>query len=76
MDKGTVIRTAVLAIALFNQVLVIFGKSPLPFSQEEVEQGISVLFTILASLTAWFKNNYVTEKGRRQKSAIEKADAQ
>ncbi|WP_077325051.1 phage holin [Virgibacillus siamensis] len=70
MDKGTIIRSVVLALALLNQVLVIFGKSPLPFSQEEMEQGISVLFTVITSLVAWFKNNYVTDKGRKQKSVL------
>ncbi|XGA32992.1 phage holin [Virgibacillus sp. CBA3643] len=57
-------------VALVNQILVLFDKSPLPFDSVFVEQLLSVLFTIVASLVAWFKNNYVTKKGHRQKEAL------
>ncbi|WP_174616433.1 phage holin [Virgibacillus ihumii] len=76
LDKGTVIRTIVLALALFNQILVIFGKSPLPFNGEELEQIVSAVFTVISSLVAWYKNNYITEKGKKQKMAIKNAGLQ
>ncbi|SDI16469.1 holin, SPP1 family [Alteribacillus persepolensis] len=76
MDKGTLTRTIVLVAALMNQILAAFGKSPLPFSQEEIEQGVSACITVVAAIWTWFKNNYITEKGKRQKEAIEKAGAQ
>lgn len=60
VSKGTLIRTVVLFVALLNQVLTVSGKNPLPFSSEETEQGVSMLFTMISALTAWWKNNSFT----------------
>ena len=65
MDKQTIVRTVVLVIALVNQSLVIVGKSPLPFSEEEVELGVSAVITTLASLWAWWKNNSFTDEAQQ-----------
>lgn len=62
ISAGTIIRTTLLYLALINQILVIAGKSPLPISNEEVEQIISLLATIVASIIAWWKNNSFTQK--------------
>ncbi|WP_164669244.1 phage holin [Virgibacillus doumboii] len=70
MDKGTIIRTAALLLALVNQCLVMFGKSPLPIDSEFLEQGISYAFTLVTSITAWYKNNYVTKTGVKQKKVL------
>ncbi|MFD2628190.1 phage holin [Oceanobacillus kapialis] len=71
MDKGTIIRSIVLFIALINQTLVIFGKSPLPIDSELIEQFVALSFTIATSLIAWFKNNYVTTNGKQQRQILE-----
>lgn len=70
MDKGTILRTAALLLALVNQCLVMFGKSPLPIDSEFLEQGISFVFTLVTSMTAWFKNSYVTATGVKQREAL------
>ncbi|MBT2216252.1 phage holin [Virgibacillus dakarensis] len=70
MDKGTIIRTAALVLALTNQILVLFGKSPLPIDSEIVKEVAALLFTIVTSIIAWFKNNYVTTKGKQQKKVL------
>ncbi|MCY1094003.1 MULTISPECIES: phage holin [Bacillus] len=76
-DKGTVIRTVLLLIALINQFLVMFGKTPLPLDEESVNNladvlyvAVSTLFTTFMTLVAWFKNNYVTSKGQKQKEVL------
>ncbi|MDH6561252.1 SPP1 family holin [Bacillus sp. TBS-096] len=76
-DKGTVIRTVLLFIALINQTLVMFGQTVLPISEEQVQTAGEVLyvagstiFTMVTAVTAWFKNNYVTYKGKLQKDAL------
>ncbi|PAE07492.1 phage holin [Terribacillus saccharophilus] len=74
MDNGTIIRTIVLAVALINQFLIIFDKSPLPFNNIELEQILSSLFTFAASLIAWYKNNYVTKKGKLQKEVLQQSN--
>lgn len=71
MDRGTLIRSFVLFVALINQTLVIFGKSPIPIDSELVEQFVAVTFTMVSSLIAWFKNNYITEKGKQQRKTLE-----
>lgn len=70
LDKGTIIRTVLLFLALLNQFLVMFGKSPLPIDSELIEQFLSGLFTIITTLIAWFKNNYVTKTGHKQKEIL------
>lgn len=62
MTKGTIIRTIILLVALINQLLVAFGKSPLPIDDEQIETLFSTGFTIIASLIAWWKNNSVTKE--------------
>ena len=61
IETGTIIRTVALAFALLNQILTLFGKSPLPFTNEEFTEGFSVLLTVCASLCAWWKNNSFTQ---------------
>ncbi len=77
-DKGTVIRTVLLFMALINQALIVFGKPILPISEDQVTSlaetlylAFSMIFTIVTTLMAWFKNNYVTEKGKLQKEALQ-----
>ena len=64
------IRTVLLLIALVNQFLVIFGKSPLPIDSFLIENVVAVLFTVITTITAWFKNNYVTKNGMEQRKIL------
>lgn len=61
IEKGTIVRTVVLAVALVNQGLTISGRNPLPFTNEEVGRGVSMVLTVGASLWAWWKNNSFTQ---------------
>ncbi len=61
IEKGTIVRTAALMFALANQALIISGRNPLPFSDEEVGQAASMILTVGASLWAWWKNNSFTQ---------------
>lgn len=61
VEKMTIVRTAVLAFALINQVLTISGYNPLPFTDEEFGQAVSMVLTAGASLWAWWKNNSFTQ---------------
>ena len=57
VSKATLIRTALLILAILNNLLAVFGKSPLPIEDETVEEVISFLFTTGTALAAWWKNN-------------------
>lgn len=72
MDKGTIIRTIVLAIALINQFLVGFGLYKIPGTAEEQTAFLSTMFTFITAAAAWFRNNYVTVKGKRQKEVLKR----
>ena len=62
ITKGTLIRTILLVLALINQVLAVFGKSPIPIDDDTVTNLISTAWTVIASLIAWWKNNSFTDK--------------
>ena len=51
------IRTCVLFVALINQLLMVFGYSILPISEQQISELCTVLFTIVAALWNWYMNN-------------------
>ena len=61
VSKETIIRTIILAIALLNQILTAAGKNPLPFSDEEIYEGLTLAFTVGSAVWAWWKNNSFTK---------------
>lgn len=62
VEKGTIIRTCVLLLALLNQILAACGKSPLPIDSEELTNIISTGFTAVTAIIAWWKNNDFTNE--------------
>lgn len=64
-DKMMIIRSIILFIAWINQFLVMKGYSPLPFNDEELELGVTLFVTFIVSIWAWWKNNDVRYKARR-----------
>lgn len=64
ISSGTIIRTVVLALALVNQVLTMLGMPVLPFDEQQVIDGLSMLFTTVASIWAWWKNNSFTKAAK------------
>ena len=60
ISAGTLTRTAVLALALINQILSAAGKPVLPIDNAQLEQMISTGVTVGAALAAWWKNNSFT----------------
>ena len=47
------VRTAVLFLALLNQLLLVFGYTILPISEEELSELLSTLLTMLSALWVW-----------------------
>ena len=60
VTTGTIARTIVLILALANQVLAMCGKQVLNIADDDIYQTVSLLFTIGASVWAWWKNNSFT----------------
>lgn len=61
VSKETIIRTIILVITLVNSVLTMFGKNPIPFSEDEIYVGLSAAATVGATIWAWWKNNSFTK---------------
>lgn len=57
---ATLTRTAVLILALTNQILSATGHSPIPVDDAQLEQLISTGMTVGAAIWAWWKNNSFT----------------
>jgi SPP1 family holin len=74
MDKMSLVRSAVLLLALVNQVLVMNGVSPLPVEDDQLETLITTAFTVSASIWAWWKNNYISKRGKQQKTVLTRHD--
>jgi len=77
VEKGTIIRTILLVVALVNQALVISGKNTLPFSEEQMTEFLSMVFTGVTAISAWWKNNSFTKEaiiGDNTKNALKSGD--
>lgn len=69
---STIARTAVMALALINQVLVLSGKSTIPLASTEVEASITAVLTVAATLSVWWKNNSFTKEAKEADKYLEK----
>lgn len=63
VKPSVIVRIIVLAFALVNQCLAIFGKG-LPFTSDVVYQVLTFIVTVVAVLWAWWKNNDITGKAK------------
>lgn len=62
VSAATLARTAVLALALINQILSAAGKPLLPIDSTQLEQLISTGFTTVSALVNWWFNNSFTKE--------------
>lgn len=60
ISAGTIARTLCLILALLNQVLTVTGHAILPIDDDTINQAVSLVFTVGASVAAWWKNNSFT----------------
>lgn len=61
ISSGTIARTAVLILALVNQLLAVFGYRVIPIDDDQINDLVTIAFTIGSALAAWWKNNSFTE---------------
>lgn len=65
IKPATIARTAVLALALANQILSVAGMSPLPIDSATLEPWVTTGLTTAAAVWAWWKNNSFTPEAIR-----------
>lgn len=61
ISSGTIVRTILLALSIVNNLLALFGKAPLPISDEQLELVVSTVITIVLAVINWWKNNSFTK---------------
>ena len=76
ISTGTIARTAVLLLALTNQVLSALGKPVLPIESTTVEQLVTAGITTVAALVSWWKNNSFTSAAIQADQTYEHLKAQ
>lgn len=64
ITSGTIARTIILALALVNQLLSVTGHAVLPIEDSQVETLVSTIWTVVAALVAWWKNQSFTANAR------------
>ena len=47
-------------MALLNSLLTAFGKSPLPIDNEQLQQLVTTLITVVVAIINWWQNNSFT----------------
>ena len=58
---GTWVRGILLIISFVNMALSAAGKAPIPADYNELYTIVSVIFSILVAISAYWKNNSFTE---------------
>ena len=72
VSAATLARTAVLALALINQILSAAGKPVLPIESAQLEQLISTGFTTVSALVNWWFNNSFTKEAIQADTEFER----
>ena len=65
VSTSTIARTIILILALINQILTSTGHSVIPVSNDQVQEIVSLVFTIISALVAWWKNNSFTAPAKQ-----------
>ena len=76
ISAATLARTAVLLLALTNQVLSAMGKPVLPIESATVEQLVTAGITTVTALVAWWKNNSFTPAALEADKTFDRLKAQ
>lgn len=61
----TIIRTVLLAAALINQALTSSGHAILPFDDQLLTELVTVAFTLVTAVLAWWKNNSFSKNAQK-----------
>ena len=61
ISSRSIARTVILFLALVNQVLSVLGYKIIPIEDGQINDFVTIAFTIGSALAAWWKNNSFTE---------------
>lgn len=66
------VRLAVLVILLLNQTLISLGYNPLPFSEEQIYEGLSSVALVVSAIYSWWKHNNITPEAESAQVELER----
>ena len=67
-----IIRLIVLVVLLLNQSLISFGYNPLPFSEEQIYEGLSSVALVISAIYSWWKHNNITPEAEAAQVELER----
>lgn len=76
IPTATIARTAVLLLALTNQLLSACGKPVLPIESQTVEQLVTAGITTAAALVSWWNNNSFTAEAIQADAELDRLKQQ
>ena len=65
-----IVRVSVLIVLLINQLLIGFGFEALPFSDEQIYEGLSTVATVIMSIVTTYYDTDVTKQARQNKEIL------
>ena len=60
VKAGTWVRLILMVISLINMALAAAGKAPIPANYDELYTIVSIVFSVLVGVAAYWKNNSFT----------------
>ncbi|WP_026866634.1 SPP1 phage holin family protein [Jeotgalicoccus marinus] len=66
------VRLAVLVILLLNQTLISLGYNPLPFSEEQIYEGLSSVALVASAIYSWWRHNNITTEAEQAQVELER----
>lgn len=66
------IRLLALVLVLLNQGLTSFGFNPLPFSDEQIYEGMTYVVTVGVAIWTWWKHNNITREAEQVQVELER----
>ncbi len=63
--QTALIRLIVLVVVLLNQILVVFGYNPLPWSEDQIFEGVSSVVLVVVAIWTWYRNNPTSKEGEK-----------
>ena len=70
--SNAIVRLIVLGVLIINQVLITLGYEPLPFSDEQIYEAVSIVALVAGTIWIWWKNNNVTDVALAGQAEIER----
>jgi len=70
-----IVRLVVLLILLGNQTLISFGYNPLPFSEDQIYEGVSSVALVVSAIYSWWKHNNITKESQEAQVVLERKKA-